>query len=96
MADADAIAPNTKVEYDVTSLVNGDGPLDLALIPASTDSVELSSKEHVNAAKRPVLEVTFATPFDNTAPSAPGNLDAQVAGQTASTSRGPPPRTTWA
>ena len=79
-ADTGAIASNAKVEYDVTSLVTGDGQLDLALIATSTDGVELSSNEHTNATKRPLLEVTFATPLDNTAPSAPAALDAQVAG----------------
>ena len=79
-ADAGAIASNAKVEYDVTSLVTGDGQLDLALIAASTDGVELSSREHTNAAKRPLLEVTFATPLDDAAPSTPANLDAQVTG----------------
>src|SRR6185503_17538465 len=34
----------------------------------------------VDPTKRPVLEVTFATPLDNAAPTAPGNLDAKVAG----------------
>jgi glucose/arabinose dehydrogenase/PKD repeat protein len=80
IADAGAIASNSKVEYDVRSLVDGDGSLDLALVSTSTDGVEFSSEEHLNAAKRPVLEVTFATPFDDQAPSAPADLAAQVAG----------------
>ena len=81
VSDAGAIASNAKVEYDVKSLVTGDGTLDLALIATSTDGVELSSKEHLNIAKRPVLEVTFATPFDDEAPTAPADLAAQVASQ---------------
>jgi glucose/arabinose dehydrogenase/chitodextrinase len=81
VSDAGTIASNTKVEYDVKSLVTGDGTLDLALVPTSTDGVELSSKEHLNIAKRPVLEVTFATPFDDQAPTSPADLAAQVASQ---------------
>ena len=37
-------------------------------------------------AKRPVLEVTFATPFDDTAPTAPADLDGAGERFTASTS----------
>ena len=69
-----------KVEWDVTSLVDGDGQLDLALASTSTDGVEFLSKEATNAAKRPVLEVTFATPFDGQAPTAPADLTAEAAG----------------
>jgi glucose/arabinose dehydrogenase/chitodextrinase len=79
-ADADAIPPKTWVTYDVTSLVNGDGALDVSLVSLSADTVEFASRELVDATKRPVLDVTFATPLDNTAPTAPGNLDAHVAG----------------
>ena len=68
------------MEWDVKSLVNGNGQLDLALASTSTDGVEFLSKEATNAAKRPVLEVTFATPFDGEAPTAPADLTAQAAG----------------
>jgi glucose/arabinose dehydrogenase/fibronectin type 3 domain-containing protein len=80
-SDAGAIAANAKVEYDVKPLLTGDGTLDLALVATSTDGVDLSSKEHLNSAKRPVLEVTFATVFDDEAPTAPADLAAQVASQ---------------
>jgi chitodextrinase len=64
----------------VTSLVDGDGPTDFALVSTSTDGVELHSKEHTNPAKRPSLEVTFATPYDDKAPTAPADLTAEAAG----------------
>ena len=80
VSDSGAIAANAKVEWDVTSLVDGDGQLDLALASTSTDGVEFLSKEATNAAKKPVLEVTFATPFDGQAPTAPADLTAQAAG----------------
>ena len=80
VSDSGAIAAGAKQEWDVKSLVNGNGQLDLALASTSTDGVEFLSKEATNALKRPVLEVTFATPFDGQAPTAPADLTAQANG----------------
>ena len=80
VSDSGAIAPGSVVQWDVTSLVDGDGRLDLALASTSTDGVEFLSKEATLAAKRPVLEVTFATPFDGQAPTAPAGLTAEATG----------------
>ena len=80
VSDAGAIATNAKVEYDVTSLVRGNGPTDIALISTSPDAAEFLSKEASQSAKFPVLEVTFATPPDGEAPTAPTDLSAQAAG----------------
>ena len=80
VSDVGVVPSNTYMEWDVKSLIEHDMQLDLALISASTDSAEYNSKEHTNAAKRPVLEVTFATPFDSQAPTAPTDLAAEVAG----------------
>jgi PKD repeat protein len=77
-ADADAIPAKTWVTYDVTSLVNAGGTLDVSLVSLSSDTVEFASREFADATKRPVLDVTFATPIDDTAPSAPANLDAHA------------------
>jgi glucose/arabinose dehydrogenase/fibronectin type 3 domain-containing protein len=80
VSDSGAIAASSVVQWDVTSLVDGDGQLDLALASTSTDGVEFLSKEATNTAKRPVLEVTFATPFDGQAPTAPADLTAHATG----------------
>ena len=95
-SDAGAIAANAKVEYDVKPLVTGDGTLDLALIATSTDGVEFSSKEHLNAAKRPCSRsrsrrrsTTRRRPRPRTSPHRPP-------ASPASTSPGRHPPTTWA
>ncbi len=80
VSDTGAIPSNTYMDWDVSSLVSGNGALDLALISTSPDTVEFNSKDHVNPAKRPVLEVTFATPSDEEAPTAPTGLVAKTVG----------------
>jgi chitodextrinase len=79
VADSGEILRDTVVEYDVTSLVNGDGPADFALVSTSTDGVELHSKENTNPANRPSLEVTFTYPYDDQAPTAPTDVAAAPA-----------------
>ena len=96
VSDSGAIAAERQgQEWDVTSLVNGNGQLDLALASTSTDGVEFLSKEATNAAKRPVLEVTFATPFDGTGADRARPTSRRRRPARTSTSRGPRPRTTW-
>jgi hypothetical protein len=52
-----AIAGNTWVEYDVTSLVNGNGMYNFAFIAESTDGVKFSSRQ---GDLRPQLMLTIA------------------------------------
>ena len=54
--DKAAIAKNSWVEYDVTSLVAGAGTYSFALATTSTDGVDFASKEA--SANRPLLVVT--------------------------------------
>ena len=60
IADKGAVAANSIVEYDVKSLVTGNGELNLGLRQPGSDSLELASREDADAAKRPVLEVVVA------------------------------------
>ena len=54
IANVGAIAANTWVEYDVTSLVTGDGTYSFDLVPKSADAAYFYSKEEVtNAAFQP-------------------------------------------
>jgi hypothetical protein len=66
-----------RVEYDVKSLVTGNGALDLALRSTSNDGVDFASREDAAAFQRPVLEVTFVT-SDSVAPSVPAGLTAKA------------------
>jgi PKD repeat protein len=67
--DKGAIGPNSVVEYDVRSLVSGNGELNLGLRQPGSDSLELASREDTTAAKRPVLEVTYALPTPDPDPT---------------------------
>lgn len=58
VADAGAVAANSWVEYDVTRLVSGDGALTLALIPTSSNGMDVYSREVGDASLRPRLVVT--------------------------------------
>ena len=62
LGDKGAVAANSAIEYDVKSLVTGNGELNLGLRQPGSDSLELASREDTTAAKRPVLEVTYALP----------------------------------
>ena len=75
-ADDEAGVPaGAWVEYDVTSLVNGDGTYSFVLAGVSTDGLNFHAREHAN---RPELVVTAASggTSDTTPPSAPTNLSA--------------------
>ncbi len=58
MDDKGDIPVNTWVEYDVTSLVGGDGTYSVALITPSSDAIVVSSKE--SSSNRPELVLTLA------------------------------------
>ena len=75
--DKGAIAANSWVEYDVTSLVGGSGTYSFDLATDSTDGVYFSQREA--ATFRPELVVTTGAP-DTQKPSAPGNLNANAIG----------------
>ncbi len=60
LGDKAAIAPNALVEYDVKSLVGANGEVNVGLRQLSDDSLELASREDLDAAKRPVLELVVA------------------------------------
>jgi fibronectin type 3 domain-containing protein len=55
--DKSTIAANSWVEYDVTSIVTGNGTYSFRLASISTDGVDMYSRE--NATLRPELVVTF-------------------------------------
>jgi glucose/arabinose dehydrogenase/PKD repeat protein len=82
VADVGAVPLGSVVEYDATSLVTGDGTLDVGLIPTFNDNVDFGSREHAEAAKRPQLVVTFETTSpDNEPPAAPTGLTASAPSQ---------------
>ena len=53
--------------YNATSLVNGNGLVNLALISDFNDSVDFGSREHTDTASRPQLIVTFDSSNNDTA-----------------------------
>jgi glucose/arabinose dehydrogenase/PKD repeat protein len=69
LGDKGAVAANSAIEYDVKSLVTGNGELNLGLRQTSGDSLELASREDTTAARRPVLEVTYALPTPDPDPT---------------------------
>ncbi|MGH2980076.1 MAG: PQQ-dependent sugar dehydrogenase [Solirubrobacterales bacterium] len=68
IGDRGAIPSNSDVEYDVQSVVTGNGELNLGLRQTSSNSVEFASKEDGTASRRPVLEVTYALPAPDPGP----------------------------
>ncbi|MDQ3004206.1 MAG: DNRLRE domain-containing protein, partial [Chloroflexota bacterium] len=53
------LALNTWVEYDVTSLVTGNGTYSFNLVPASADAAAFNSRESGATTQRPQLVVTY-------------------------------------
>ena len=79
VADLGAIALGATAEYDATALVTGNGSINLGLVSSSSDNVDFGSRELADAARRPLLVVTFETlGTDMQAPSAPSALTAQA------------------
>ncbi len=73
--DLAGIPKGTVAEYDATSLVNGNGSINMALISTYNDNVDFGSREHADTNVRPQLIVTFDTANnDTTPPTAPGTL----------------------
>ena len=71
VSDKGAITAGSLVEFDVKSLINGNGELNLGLRQTSSDSVDFASREDTTAAKRPVLEVTYKVPTPDPGPGTP-------------------------
>ncbi len=79
--DKSAISVGTWLEYDVTSLVSGNGAKSFVLIGTSSDSLGVASREASTASQRPQLVVTAVTQgSDLEPPSAPTGLTATAAG----------------
>src|SRR6185436_10065289 len=74
-----SIATSTWAEFDVTSIVSGNGTYDLVLAGTSTDGVDFQSREATN---KPQLVVTTQASTDTTPPSAPTNLSATAVSAT--------------
>ena len=73
--DIAAIPKGTVADYNATSLVNGNGLVNMALISTFNDNVDFGSREHADTALRPQLIVTFDSSSQRRqAPSAPGTL----------------------
>ncbi len=74
------IATSTWAEFDVTSLVSGNGTYDFVLAGTSTDGVDFQSRESTND---PQLVITTGTTgTDTQAPSAPTGLTATASSST--------------
>ena len=93
--DKGAISTNTWVEFNVTSLVTGDGTYTFNLVPTSSDGIDFSSREGSNP---PQLVVTFAAgPTDTPTPTAtntPTNTPADTPTPTDTSTAGPSPTPT--
>jgi glucose/arabinose dehydrogenase len=77
--DLAGIPKGTVAEYDASSLVNGNGLVNLALISSANDNVDFGSREYAEETKRPQLVVTFDSyTADSTPPSTPGTLNASA------------------
>ena len=68
LGDKGAIAANATVEYDLKSLIAGNGVFNLGLRQPGTDRFDFGSRESVDAAIRPVLEVTYKVPAPDPGP----------------------------
>lgn len=58
LGDVGAITTGSFVEYDLSSVVSGNGVLNLALVPDSTEAATFASRETVRAERRPQLVLT--------------------------------------
>jgi hypothetical protein len=65
--DLGAVTTGTWIEYNVTSLVRGNGRFTLALVPQSSDALSVNTRE--SAADRPQLIVSGATGSTTPTPS---------------------------
>jgi myo-inositol-hexaphosphate 3-phosphohydrolase len=79
-ADKGAIGTGTWVEFDVTSLVAGNGTYNFVLAQTSADGVDFRSREA--ATNKPQLVVTTAGDQDTQPPTAPSSLAADASSPT--------------
>ena len=82
VADKGAIAKNSWVEYDVTSLVSGDGTFTFVLVATSTDGVDFYSRNSTQTSLRPELVVEASTSNAPVATSRPTISGAAQEGRT--------------
>jgi hypothetical protein len=78
--DKGAIAAGGFVEFEVKSLITGNGAHSFILATTSTDEVDFSARETSTASRRPQLVVTFGD--DTQDPTPPSNLTAQATSST--------------
>ena len=78
--DKGAISSGGFVEFEVSSLVTGNGTHSFILATTSTDEIDFSSREASTVSRRPQLVVSFGD--DTQDPAPPSNLAAQSAGST--------------
>jgi fibronectin type 3 domain-containing protein len=76
-ADVANVPSNTWIEYDVTSLVTGNGTYSFDLATTTSDGVDIYPRENANLSLRPQLVVTTGAP-DVTKPFPPSGLTATV------------------
>jgi PKD repeat protein len=57
VASLGAVSSNSWVEVDITSIITGNGPLNIKVLPASSDGADYSSSEGTNP---PELVITFS------------------------------------
>jgi chitodextrinase len=57
--DKGRIGSSTSVEYDVTTLIAGDGVYSFVLTTSSSDGIDFRSREYSDATRRPELLLTF-------------------------------------
>jgi chitodextrinase len=79
-SDVGAVQTGTWVEWDVTALVSGSGTYSFALVGASSDGLNLSSREGA-AAPQLVVTTNSGGPIDTNPPTAPGSLVATGASE---------------
>ena len=81
IGDTGSLPKGTWAEYNVSSVVKGNGAFGFALLPASSNGVYLYSKE---GTRKPELVVTTSAGVgaDTTPPSAPGGLSVGPSAQT--------------
>jgi PKD repeat protein len=80
--DKGAIAAGAIAEWDVTPLVNGNGPVGIALAQASADGANFAAREDPTSSRRPQLIVTYMPVTDTGSPTAPTGLTAEATGPT--------------
>jgi hypothetical protein len=57
--DKGRIGSSTWVEYDVRTLIGGDGSYSFVLATTASDGIDFRSREYSDATRRPELELTF-------------------------------------